>query len=186
MDYGLCFCSYLKIVGDEFVIVPSYNISNAREQIGKSSFISTQTMIVRSDILKSVGGFDQRLPKLQDWDLVLRLAEVTKFAYLNIPLALVYDTSGSISSFKENEIPAREIILSKIEKSGYFGSDVAAYHSYVLSRILSAYNRPAEYRKFAQKAFRMQPLNLKYSLNLLLSYLCQKRICKGSGSSASA
>ena len=54
------------------------------------AFIDTSTLLVRSTALRAVGGFDEDLPRLQDWDLALRLARVCRFAYVPEVLARTY------------------------------------------------------------------------------------------------
>jgi glycosyltransferase involved in cell wall biosynthesis len=45
------------------------------------------TMLIWSDILKQLGGFDLNLSLCEDDELIFRLGTVTKFCYVNLPLA---------------------------------------------------------------------------------------------------
>ena len=55
-------------------------------QLIVTNFIGTSTVIVRRDAFVGVGGFDDNLRALQDWDLWLRIAEKHEIAYLPDPL----------------------------------------------------------------------------------------------------
>ncbi|MFW6079925.1 MAG: hypothetical protein ACODAE_09900, partial [Gemmatimonadota bacterium] len=46
------------------------------------NFIGTPAVLVRAPLLRAVGGFDERLPAFQDWDLWLRLARRTGFVHV--------------------------------------------------------------------------------------------------------
>lgn len=49
--------------------------------------IHMPTVIVRRDLIESIGGLDLNLPLEHDADLVFRLGQITKFCYVNLPLA---------------------------------------------------------------------------------------------------
>ncbi len=69
----------------------------AWDLLGEGSVSHPGTMIRRS-LLNKVGGYDANLPFLHDYDLFLRLAEVTKFLCLkNKPLFCYRSRKGSIS-----------------------------------------------------------------------------------------
>ena len=51
----------------------TYNI--CLEDLLWGNLIDTPTLFVRTDFLKSLGGFDERLPRFQDWELAIRIAK---------------------------------------------------------------------------------------------------------------
>jgi hypothetical protein len=51
--------------------------------------VRTSALTVRRDILEETGLFDENWPSGQDWELLVRLAKRTQFAYLNQPLAVL-------------------------------------------------------------------------------------------------
>ena len=78
-----------------------------------TSLISTQTLVARRDLLVQVGGFDETLPALVDWDCVLRLARLGPFAFVDEPLVRQYFSDNSITRSREKRAYARERIMTK-------------------------------------------------------------------------
>jgi glycosyltransferase involved in cell wall biosynthesis len=52
-----------------------------------------QALVVRNDLVRQIGGFDADLHFMEDHDLLFRLALVTPFCYVNLPLAVIDRTS---------------------------------------------------------------------------------------------
>lgn len=77
----------------------------------KTSLVSTQTLIVRADLLRRAGGFNPTLKASQDWEMALRLARLTRFAFVERPLVLAHISSDSISKAKWNHARTREFVL---------------------------------------------------------------------------
>ncbi len=48
----------------------------------RTNFVGTPSLVVRRDLFVELGGFDETLPRLQDWDLALHLAARTRLAYV--------------------------------------------------------------------------------------------------------
>ncbi len=57
--------------------------SDALPLLLTGNFIDTSTALVRRAPLAAMGGFDAALPRLQDWDLWLRLARASRFVYVD-------------------------------------------------------------------------------------------------------
>jgi glycosyltransferase involved in cell wall biosynthesis len=86
---------------------------NIREMILKQSLVSTQTLVARRDILDRIGGFDESLPALVDWDCVIRLAQLGSFAFVDEPLVMQYFSENSITHSRRKRAMARGMILEK-------------------------------------------------------------------------
>jgi glycosyltransferase involved in cell wall biosynthesis len=78
----------------------------------RTSLVSTQTLVVRTEILREVGGFNITLKSSQDWELALRLARATKFAFVERPLVLAHISADSLSKDRWNHARTREFVLS--------------------------------------------------------------------------
>jgi glycosyltransferase involved in cell wall biosynthesis len=61
--------------------------------IGGGLWIHTSSAMVRSDLFRALGGFDDRLRRTEDFDLWIRLLGRGRFAYLDQALA-TYDITG--------------------------------------------------------------------------------------------
>jgi glycosyltransferase involved in cell wall biosynthesis len=79
----------------------------------RDSLISTQTLVARRDLLLEIGGFDEALPALVDWDCVLRLARRGPFAFVDEPLVRQYFSQNSITRSRKKRIIARERVVTK-------------------------------------------------------------------------
>ena len=59
--------------------------------------VGTNTILVRRELFQEVGGFDELLPRLQDFELLLRLSRVTSFAFIPEPLVKGVMLAGGIT-----------------------------------------------------------------------------------------
>ncbi|MDJ1008329.1 MAG: glycosyltransferase [Paracoccaceae bacterium] len=78
-----------------------------------TSLISTQTLVASKDALEAVGGFDESLPALEDWDLAIRLARHGPIAFVDKPLVLQSFSENSITRNSRRLVEARALIFQK-------------------------------------------------------------------------
>ena len=81
----------------------------------RASLVSTQMLVARRAELEAIGGFDEALPALVDWDLVLRLAARGHFAFVDEPLVLQRFSENSITRDMARRTVARAQIIAKHE-----------------------------------------------------------------------
>jgi glycosyltransferase involved in cell wall biosynthesis len=67
-------------------------------QLYRTSFLATSSVMVRTDALRSAGGFDASLGASQDYDLWLRLARDVNLVFLSAALGIYAHRAGSVSS----------------------------------------------------------------------------------------
>jgi GT2 family glycosyltransferase len=79
----------------------------------RHSVISTQMLVARRDVLLDVGGFDESLPILIDWDCALRLAQVGPIACVDEPLVLQRFSPNSLSLAAAKRQTTRMAIIDK-------------------------------------------------------------------------
>ncbi|MBT8068745.1 MAG: glycosyltransferase [Gammaproteobacteria bacterium] len=115
----VCFCAFNRHVGDASKKIPkdSYRVpsglSDLQQTVLRGSFISCQTLFVDRELILSLEGFDESLPRLQDWELCLRLAQATPFYFLDEILVDVNLSHDSISRDLSKYIRAAEMILGR-------------------------------------------------------------------------
>lgn len=119
---ALTYTAILKIMALGAVRIPGPQekrrlSGDLRSSLLHGNFISTQTALVRADALRSVGGFDERMPRLQDWDLWLTLAERYQFDFIDEALVNAYDSHDSITRDRGAYAPALERIAWKHDES---------------------------------------------------------------------
>lgn len=113
--------------------------------------------LMRTELVKQIGGFDSELQAGQEHDLLLRLSLKTKFKYMDIPTA-VYDVSDeSISMNMEKKIKGFERFMKKHKT--LYQNYPKAYH-YQLIHMVNNSNNAGNY----YYAFRLWKKGLKYNL----------------------
>ncbi len=104
-SYGLCFTdgwfmnnpnmkmTLFQLVGRGYRDLLGV-VADAPEFMSGKHGVWMQAMLVRADLVRTVGGVDPKLRYSEDHDFLFRLALVTKFCYVNLPLVLVDRAAG--------------------------------------------------------------------------------------------
>ena len=156
----VAFCSFnrLKDNRDQRIPKQGYQIKpgyhDFHPPLMKGSFISCQTLLISRKLLIEQGMFDETLPRLQDWELCLRLSALTNFYFLDEILVSVEVISDSISKDYKKYALAADLILEK--HSPMFNKDKIA--SAIL--YLNVANEALRIRNFLE--------SLKYTVKSLL------------------
>lgn len=98
---GAVYCPIVRVEPDgrrRTIGGPEAAGEGGRACLFRRNFVDTSAVLLRRDLFRAVGGFDERLPRLQDWDLWLRLTRESAFAFVDEPLVTYHVTAGSISS----------------------------------------------------------------------------------------
>lgn len=85
---------------------------NILENLCHGNFISTQAILAKRHIFSNIL-FDEKLPRLQDYDLVLRIAQKYKISYTKEVLVDLYRHGDNISNSPERLKKACYIMLNK-------------------------------------------------------------------------
>lgn len=122
-DCMLVYCAFNKIYLDghrERVPNNEMSLENLQGNIFmsllKRNFVSTQTMLFRRKCLEQEGLFKTGLRALDDYELVLRVAEKHKILFVNECLVDVLESENSISVIKNNYKAHFEAHLYILEK----------------------------------------------------------------------
>ena len=75
--------------------------------------LSTQCLAIRKDAFHTLQGFDESLPRFQDWELALRMITQLKVYFLDIPSVIVNESQVSITKDYKAGLVARKKILEK-------------------------------------------------------------------------
>jgi len=101
----------------QVLYIPNARLTTVAGQIMTTllaaNLASTQTLIVRREKLLEVGGFDEDLPALVDWDCMLRLARLGPFRFVDEPLVLQFFSENSITRSVAMRVAARRMIIAK-------------------------------------------------------------------------
>jgi GT2 family glycosyltransferase len=120
---GLIYCCYFHIDEDghridgRHMTEPRRRIDFLHDLLAEGNIVSGSgsAVVARRDLLEQTGGFDEKLTFGEDWDLWLRLAEITEFDF--VPDALVgirlHDQSmqGGEASQKEERFLVQILLI---------------------------------------------------------------------------
>ncbi|MFX4263649.1 glycosyltransferase family 2 protein [Pelotomaculum propionicicum] len=116
-EVGIVYCGFWRFNNNKKIYYPSGKVIEKEGNVYKSlingNFIGTPTAIIKKECFNKYGCFDERLPRLQDWELFIRLSKNYEFRFVNEPLVLSYFVPNCISSDNRSLITAQKIILKK-------------------------------------------------------------------------
>lgn len=136
-----------------------------------ANVIGHSTIMVQRSMLKLAGGYNARLPRLQDWDLWIRLASRTKFAHMPAPVARIYHTPQSISTNSEKLLTACEILLANYDSDPSLHRNDLAGLTFELGRLLVLNERVSEGRRLMWRSLGRDPRHPRRLMIYLLSLL---------------
>ena len=174
-DADVVYCSMLLEQAGSTITIPGAGITvlqgDVLPQLLAGNFVSTQTLLLRRECLEKVGGFDTRLPRFQDWELVIRLAETYRFQFVNETLVRAYETPGNISSNNAAGARAMEIILEKHRRIFNRHPAARARHLFFLGNIACLEGSIRDGRAYLFNAVKLRPWRWKTWSALALTLL---------------
>ncbi len=157
----LCYCGLIQYYDGALGFVPDKKIrkseGNLYEALLQTSFISTQTILVKKSVFLQSGGFRADMPRLQDWELVLRLAELGPFCCALEPLVIAYATPGNLTSDARKGASARLMILDLHKKAFSVKPILLANHYHIIAKQFLLTGSSADAVQYFNKATRLQP-----------------------------
>lgn len=108
-------CAMNRIAEDGSAVVFPRNVPEGPltlDDLLTENLCSTQCILGRAEIFRDVA-FDPDMPRLQDWDLMLRLTEKYRVQFVPGPLVDVYLQPDSISSQPEKLLTALQRLYAK-------------------------------------------------------------------------
>lgn len=112
---SIVFCQFTKINTNKTNIF-TYPIRSegflSRKELLLYPIVSTQCLLCKKSVFDT-NRFDEKMPRLQDYDLVIRLSENYRFYFIEQSLVDVYEQENSISRENDKYFIASKRILSK-------------------------------------------------------------------------
>jgi len=124
----------------------------------RANFIGTPTIVARRSCYESVGGFDEELPRFQDWDWMIRVSRDWQVGFVEEPLVRAGFAGDNISGGHTAALVAAERRL--VEKHADYlrqaGNDVWAYRLWHLAHVSIMHGAAVDGRKALRRALRAQ------------------------------
>ncbi len=180
---GVVYTGFWKLMKDgKKVYFPPENIKQKEGDLYAEllwgNFITNQAAMVRKECFERVGGYDESLPGMHEWDLWLRMATRYEFAYIAEPLVQTYFTQDSITAHSEWRLQGREIIFGKHREEFKKYPDIFALHTYTIGNARALRGDMTQARKYLRTALFARPTHIKYLAAYVLSLLHSKKIYK--------
>lgn len=138
-----------------------------QHSLPRGNFITTQSALVKKECLDAAGGFDERLARLGDWDLWMRIAQHYDFSFINRSLVNTYASADGISSDPGALHASFEILLEKYRDQLPVYRQIAAQRHYAIGRGYQAQGSLAPARRQFALALKNSPLTAAYWLAAL-------------------
>lgn len=174
-DVGVVYTGFWRVEEDQKVYIPSPKIKqkegNIHTKLLHGNFVTTQAVVIKRKCFNKAGLFDECLPRLQDWELFIRISKYYSFKCIDEPLLVSYFTPKSISANQEALIFAHLYILEKHYSDLRMNKKLFAYHHFNIGNILCLSGDFDQGKMFLKKALQISPLNFKYLGAVLASRL---------------
>lgn len=123
MKCGMVYSMFSRDYGDgNIVSVPGKSVPKEQREgniypfLLRESFIGTPTMLIRKEVLRQVGSFDENLKNYEDYELAIRIAKNYKVGYVDEILTKAYTLGESIDFNPIYSIGSSVYILRKYEE----------------------------------------------------------------------
>lgn len=162
---AMVYCSGLNIYANgktsEMTFIKEYPKERQLENLLSGNYMGGCSFpLIKTDVLRKLGGFDESLPSSQDFDLWIRITESYDVGFINKPLVLYHIMPDSITRSATKRIHGFYIILKKHKQlyNKYPKRAVQIYNSIITVNI--------EHKKYLKtispflKSFSFFPYNL--------------------------
>ena len=166
INCDLVFCSMERISGKKKEIYPPFtpdNKTNFFKQSLYENYTSTQTILGKREVFEKIK-FDERMPRFQDWELILRISRDYNIKFIDKVLVKSYIQENSISLNSGSAVSALKIIYD-IHKDTIIANKKInqRFHIKIAEYMLANGKNP---KKHYKKAYQ-----LIFSIKLFLFYI---------------
>ena len=178
-DIGVVYTAFWRIEGKQKTYTPSADVLKTDglilEELLKRNFITTQSILVKKECLEEVGLFDEVLPRLQDWELLLRLSKRYPFLFVDEALVNVYHTPGSITTNQQALADALVLMLEKHYDDFSQHKQILANFTCYIGQQFFLSGDLKKSLHYCTEALKIQPFNPKFWL-ILMAFLLGKSL----------
>lgn len=177
-NVGIVYTGFYQIINNNKSYIPSIYVKqkdgNIHQSLLDGNFVSTQTVLVKKECFKKLGFFDEELPRLQDWELWLRLSKCYKFKFIDEPLVIAVVQPNSITNNSNALAVALELIITKHFKNEGISPQIKSRHHLQLAKSLYFVGRKKDALTYYCEAIKLDPFNLKIFFDIFISLFGEK------------
>lgn len=166
LEVGVVYTGFYRLQNNKKTYIPSSRIiqkeGNIFSNLLKGNFVTMQAAVVKTGCFERAGMFDENLPRLQDWELFIRIAKYYHFKCIDEPLVISYYQPHSISADKNALIRAQRLILEKHFEEIKKDKKVFASHYFSLGHLSCSSGEFSRGRSYLIKAIKTYPIDIKY------------------------
>ncbi|MGB3624300.1 MAG: glycosyltransferase [Henriciella sp.] len=137
----------------------------------RNSIVSTQMLILRRDVFELVGGFDETLSALVDWELMLRVAPEGPIDFLAENLVVQRLSPNSITWMSARRVAAQQQVLEKHRDLFATDPKALARHHHRIAGSLRTLGKWHAARAHSAAAMRLFPTRPRYVAAYAWSFL---------------
>lgn len=120
--FKVCYCPYLLCGSETRTIPDDYHLTDKYEDhiettLKAGNMIGTPTLVMEKNVLEEIGKFDEDMPRLQDYELIIRIVQRYKIGYYAEALIKAYRQTACISY---DNRAYKEAVYQLIKKHGHF------------------------------------------------------------------
>lgn len=176
-NVGVVYSGYWYLKNDKKIYIPSPKITkkegNIHYELLRGNFVSGLS-IIRKKCFKKVGLFDENLPNLEDWELYIRISKYFSFGFIDEPLSTAYCSSDSETINYSKNLKSSEIILKKHFEDFNKNKEILAVNNANIGLYAFVDGDERKSRKYLMKAIKYNPINIKYWLVYITSFIGKK------------
>jgi glycosyltransferase involved in cell wall biosynthesis len=139
-------------------------------RLSRGNVITTQALMVRADVARSMGGFDPDLLALDDWDFVLRVAQLGPVQWISEPLVEYRLQPDSITASQDKFVRSYQQIMEKHRAIILPDARAEAWHWATIGNRLCREGNACRGRDFLGRAWRCYPFDPRYAGAWLISW----------------
>jgi len=140
----------------------------------EANFITMQTSLMKKECFEKVGGFDESLRDIEDWDFWLRVSKYYEFVFVPDIGVKIKIYSDSLTSNQKKRLGGREDIFVKHIDEFKKYPKIFARHAYSIGHTYVLMGEIERGRRYLKKAIKSRPLSIKALIAFFVSYIFGK------------
>lgn len=173
---GVVYTGYYRIKNNVREYIPSSSIvqkeGDLHSVLLKKNFIGMPTVVIKKECFEKVGMFDERLPRLQDWEMWIRISKHYEFKFIDTPLVLAHYQQDSITNNQNAVKEALKIIVEKHFDQFCKEKEILSSYYYLKGNELY-FCKKRGWSKYYLNAIKLNPVDFKRIISIVIALFGQ-------------